>query len=79
MANSQPKTSCVEPHTHMNDGMFCAKDQRSPDATYAKKDEAEARAAFNSEKAMTVRQAIRLYRKAIIFSMAMSLAVVMEG
>jgi SP family general alpha glucoside:H+ symporter-like MFS transporter len=79
MANSQAMTPCFEPHTHTNDGILCAKDRRSNDATYVKKEQAEARAAFNSEKTMTVRQAIRLYRKAIIFSMAMSLAVVMEG
>ena len=42
-------------------------------------EQADAKAAFDSEKTMTVRQAIRLYKKAILFSMAMSLAVVMEG
>ena len=40
---------------------------------------ADAQAAFDSEKAMTFGQAARLYKKAIFFSMAMSLAVVMEG
>lgn len=39
----------------------------------------DARLATNAEKTMTVRQAIRLYKWAIIYSMAMSLAVVMEG
>lgn len=39
----------------------------------------DARLATNAEKALTVRQAIRLYKWAIIYSMAMSLAVVMEG
>ena len=39
----------------------------------------DAKAAFDYEKTMTVRQAIRLYKKAILYSMAMSLAVVMEG
>jgi SP family general alpha glucoside:H+ symporter-like MFS transporter len=39
----------------------------------------DAKAAFDYEKNMTVRQAIRLYKKAIFYSMAMSLAVVMEG
>lgn len=42
-------------------------------------EQAEAKAGFDAEKHMTVRQAIRLYKKAILFSMAMSLAVVMEG
>jgi hypothetical protein len=41
--------------------------------------QANAKSAFETEKTMTVRQAIRLYKKAIMFSMAMSLAVVMEG
>lgn len=45
----------------------------------AEQEQAEAKAALDAEKHMTVRQAIRLYRKAILFSMAMSLAVVMEG
>jgi SP family general alpha glucoside:H+ symporter-like MFS transporter len=39
----------------------------------------EAKLATEAEKTMTVRQAIRLYKWAIIYSMAMSLAVVMEG
>lgn len=39
----------------------------------------DARLATSAEKTMTVRQAIRLYKWAIIYSMAMSLAVVMEG
>jgi SP family general alpha glucoside:H+ symporter-like MFS transporter len=41
--------------------------------------QANAKSAFDTEKTVTVRQAIRLYKKAIMFSMAMSLAVVMEG
>jgi SP family general alpha glucoside:H+ symporter-like MFS transporter len=41
--------------------------------------QADAKAAFDTEKTMSVRQAIPLYKKAILFSMAMSLAVVMEG
>lgn len=39
----------------------------------------DARLATDAEKMMTVRQAIRLYKWAIIYSMAMSVAVVMEG
>lgn len=39
----------------------------------------EARLATDVEKGMSVRQAVRLYKKAIIFSMIMSMAVVMEG
>lgn len=42
-------------------------------------EQADARAAFDVEKHMTVRQALRLYKKAVLFSMIMSLAVVMEG
>ena len=39
----------------------------------------QVRLATEAEKTMTVRQAIRLYKWAIIYSVAMSLAVVMEG
>jgi SP family general alpha glucoside:H+ symporter-like MFS transporter len=39
----------------------------------------DARIATGVEKTMTVRQALRLYRWAVIYSMAMSLAVIMEG
>ena len=42
-------------------------------------EQTDARAAFDVEKHMTVRQALRLYKKAVLFSMIMSLAVVMEG
>ena len=41
--------------------------------------QADAKAASDDEKALTVRSAIRLYKRAIMFSLAMSLAVVMEG
>lgn len=40
---------------------------------------ADAQAAFDNEQHMTFVQAVRLYKKAVFFSMAMSLAVVMEG
>ena len=39
----------------------------------------EAKAATNSEKNMTLKQALRLYKKAMIFSVIFSTAIVMEG
>ncbi|KAF1931995.1 sugar transporter [Didymella exigua CBS 183.55] len=47
--------------------------------TNIRQQQEDARLATNAEKTMTVRQAVRLYKWAIIYSMAMSLAVVMEG
>jgi SP family general alpha glucoside:H+ symporter-like MFS transporter len=71
-------------HTHTDNGIVRVKDdalRRRLSAAHANmgQEQADAKAAFNTEKHMTVRQAIRLYKKAILFSMAMSLAVVMEG
>jgi MFS transporter, SP family, general alpha glucoside:H+ symporter len=43
------------------------------------RDQAGAKRAEAFEKSLSVRQSLRLYRKAVIFSMFMSLAVVMEG
>lgn len=40
---------------------------------------ANAKEASNAEKNMSVRDSIRLYKKAICFSLIMSLAVIMEG
>lgn len=39
----------------------------------------DAKDASNAEKAMSVRDSLRLYKKGICFSLIMSLAVVMEG
>ena len=43
------------------------------------KETADARNATEAEKSLSVRQAVRLYKRAICFSLVMSLAVVMEG
>lgn len=40
---------------------------------------ADAKFATEQEKSLTIRQAVRLYKKAICYSLIMSLAVVMEG
>lgn len=42
-------------------------------------DIAEAKIASGAEKEMSVRDAVKLYRRGIICSLIMSLAVVMEG
>jgi SP family general alpha glucoside:H+ symporter-like MFS transporter len=80
---STTRRSSVVSHTHADDGIVRVKDDvlRRLSAAHAKlgQEQAEAKAAFDTEKHMTVRQAMRLYKKAIVFSMAMSLAVVMEG
>lgn len=39
----------------------------------------DAKAASNAEKSLSVRDSVRLYKKAICFSLIMSLAVIMEG
>ena len=82
MADGRRRSSVVS-HARMNDGIVRVRDDsiRRLSVAHANigQEQADAKAAFNAERAMTVRQAIRLYKKAILFSMAMSLAVVMEG
>jgi len=82
MADHTRRSSTVS-NTHADDGIVRVKDDalRHLSTSHANmgQEQAEAKAGFDAEKHMTVRQAIRLYKKAILFSMAMSLAVVMEG
>lgn len=40
---------------------------------------ADAKGASSAEKGMSVRNSVKLYKKAICFSLIMSLAVIMEG
>ena len=42
-------------------------------------DVANAKGASNAEKDMSVRRSLRLYKKAVCYSLIMSLAVIMEG
>lgn len=43
------------------------------------KEISDAKAASSAEKSLSVRDSVRLYKKAICFSLIMSLAVIMEG
>lgn len=80
---SQRRRSSVASVNRQNDGVVRVRNDsiRRLSQAYENNDieQAEAQDATNIEKSMTVRQAIRMYKKAILFSMAMSLAVVMEG
>lgn len=80
---SQRRRSSVASVNRQNDGVIRVRNDsiRRLSQAYENNDieQAEAQDATNIEKSMTVRQAIRMYKKAILFSMAMSLAVVMEG
>ncbi|KAF2031106.1 MFS alpha-glucoside transporter-like protein [Setomelanomma holmii] len=82
MADERRRSSVVS-HTNVDDGFVRVRDESVRRLSVANanigREQADAKAAFEAEKAMTVPQAIRLYKKAILFSMAMSLAVVMEG
>ncbi|KAF3040148.1 hypothetical protein E8E12_009179 [Didymella heteroderae] len=77
------KRSSVVSHEHVEDGTVRVNDDAmrrlSVVRTNIGQQQEDARLATNAEKTMTVRQAIRLYKWAIVYSMAMSLAVVMEG
>ena len=80
---SQRRRSSVASVNRENDGIIRVRNDsiRRLSQAYENNDieQAEAQDATNKEKSMTVRQSVRLYKKAILFSMAMSLAVVMEG
>ena len=83
MDEGKRRQSSVILREHVEDGMVRIKDDAirrlSVVRTNIEQQQEDARLATEAEKAMTVRQALRLYKWAIIYSMAMSLAVVMEG
>lgn len=60
----------------VNDEAFCRMSEGTADIA---QQTAVANRATEAEKSLTVRQAVRLYKKAICYSLVMSLAVVMEG
>lgn len=60
----------------VNDDAFRRLSEARPDIVQQGK---EAQTATDAEKNLTVKQSIRLYKKAICYSLIMSLAVVMEG
>ena len=73
----------IVPRDHVNNVTVSVKNDAMQRLSVVRTDIAQqqedARLATGAEKSMTVRQAIRLYKWAVIYSMAMSLAVVMEG
>ncbi|KAH6331258.1 hypothetical protein HBI38_019730 [Parastagonospora nodorum] len=79
MANERPSSLAL--FSFAREKTICSEISsiRRPSHVSTSSKPADAQAAFESEKSMTFLQAIRLYKKAIFFSMAMSLAVVMEG
>ena len=83
MDEGKRRQSSVILREHVEDGMVRIKDDAirrlSVVRTNMEQQQEDARLATEAEKTMTVRQALRLYKWAIIYSMAMSLAVVMEG
>ena len=68
---------------HRNDGVLRVKDDSVRRLSQAHnnigQEIADAKQASNAEKSMSVRDSIKLYKKAICFSLIMSLAVIMEG
>lgn len=83
MPREKQRGSLVVAHDHVEDGTVHVNDDAIRRLSVVRADigqqQQDARLATEAEKTMTVRQAIRLYKWAIIYSMAMSLAVVMEG
>ena len=83
MDEGKRRQSSVILREHVEDGTVRIKDDAirrlSVVRTNIEQQQEDARLATEAEKTMTVRQALRLYKWAIIYSMAMSLAVVMEG
>lgn len=83
MSEDKKIPTSVVSHGHLEDGTVRVDDEAIRRLSVARtkigQQQEDARLATKAEKAMTVRQAIRLYKWAIIYSMAMSLAVVMEG
>lgn len=82
MADSTQRQSSIVSHARADDGVVRVTDdavRRLSATENIGREQADAKAAFQVESSLTVRQALRLYKKAIFFSMAMSMAVVMEG
>ncbi|KAF1359526.1 sugar transporter [Lizonia empirigonia] len=83
MSDERRQKSSLVSHDCVDDGTVRVNDDAlrrlSVTHTNIGQQQEGARLATEAEKTMTVRQAIRLYKWAIIYSMAMSLAVVMEG
>ena len=76
------RTSLV-PADHQNDGVLRVNDDAVRRLSQAHdgsgQELSDAKGASSAEKEMSVRDSLRLYKKAICFSLIMSLPVVMEG
>jgi SP family general alpha glucoside:H+ symporter-like MFS transporter len=83
MAEDKMLKSSLVSHMPIDDGTIRVNDEafqrHSTVRTSIGQQQEDVRIATGVEKTMTVRQALRLYKWAVIYSMAMSLAVVMEG
>lgn len=83
MAEEKTLQSSLVSHMPVDDGTVRVDDEAfqrlSAVRTSIGQQQEDAKIATGVEKTMTVRQALRLYKWAVIYSMAMSLAVVMEG
>jgi SP family general alpha glucoside:H+ symporter-like MFS transporter len=83
MAEEKTLKSSLVSHMPIDDGTVRLNDEafqrHSAVRTSIRQQQEDAKIATGVEKTMAVRQALRLYKWAVIYSMAMSLAVVMEG
>lgn len=83
MADEKQRQVPLVSHDQVDDGTVRVNDEAfrrlSVVRSNISQQQEAAKLANDAEKTMTVRKAIRLYKWAIIYSMAMSLAVVMEG
>lgn len=80
---SERRRSSVVSVNRNNDGVLRANDDVVRRLSQARdsigKETADAKNATDAEKSLSVRHAVRLYKRAICYSLVMSLAVVMEG
>lgn len=80
---SERRRSSLVSVNRNNDGVLRATDDTVRRLSQAHdgigREAADAKHATDAEKNLSVRQAVRLYKRAICFSLVMSLAVVMEG
>lgn len=83
MADYRRKSSVIQIDAPRDDGVVRVRDDNirkmSVINPYIASETADAKAATDREHAMTVREAFRLYPKAIAFSLIFSTAVIMEG
>lgn len=80
---TNPRRSSSVTVTRDNDGVMRVNDDAFRRLSQAQanlgQDQFDAKLANDNEKSLSIMQAIKLYKKAICYSLIMSLAVVMEG